>query len=308
MILNEVLCAVRSVLSQRMAPQGTSATGRADAAVDFEAEHIVLRAYQVETGERLSRMDLFSRDRVEVPSAVLNRALEWSAKRAQGVPMQYLTGTQSFLEHEFTVSPAVLVPRPETESMTARAIEELQAGAVGPRLGVELGLGSGAISVEILDRFPALRMVATEFSPGAIEIAKENARRILGEGAHRLEIVRVPEPLHVFEPLENRIAPRSVDFLISNPPYLVHDHEVEPEVRAHEPRIALFAPASDPLHFYRKVAEEAARVLRPGGRVWMEVPHERAESIQNLFEKQGWNAKIELDLAGRERVLCAQLS
>ncbi|MCM2324719.1 MAG: peptide chain release factor N(5)-glutamine methyltransferase, partial [Oligoflexia bacterium] len=87
------------------------------------------------------------------------------------------------------------------------------------------------------------------------------------------------------------------------PPYLVRDDGIEAEVLAHEPAPALFAPPEDPLHFYRRIALQGPGHLRAGGRVYCELPHERAGEILKLFENSGWNARILRDLAGRERVL-----
>ena len=151
-------------------------------------------------------------------------------------------------------------------------------------------------------------MVASEVSSGAIEWALRNAERILGPGAsgvERLKIVRVQKAEEVLEPF-SELSGR-VDFLVTNPPYLTRTlDEVDAHVMAHEPHEALFAPEGDPLYFYRKIAEEAKFYLKSHGVVFVELPHERALPIVEVFQNNGWNTELVLDLTQRNRVMIAQ--
>jgi release factor glutamine methyltransferase len=179
-------------------------------------------------------------------------------------------------------------------------------------LGIEIGIGSGVISVELLAEFPKLTMIASEFSQIAQSCARENAARILGGDAkieHRLKLLTPKNSLEVFEPFSSSLAQERSDFLITNPPYLVatSDEEVDLEVKDHEPHLALFSPPQDSVYFYRKLAEGAVHFLKPSGYLFAELPHERSNVIVDLFNEYNWETEIRLDLTGRERVLIARL-
>ena len=174
--------------------------------------------------------------------------------------------------------------------------------------GAEIGLGSGAISITLLAELGlGLSMVGSELEAPALGLALRNAERhgVVG----RLEGVSVEDAKKVLEPL---VARGPFDFLVSNPPYLARDSaEVEAEVLRFEPASALFAPEGDLLYFYREIARGAVNLLKPGGVVWLEVPHERAHAIEALFLEPGsgfGQVRLLKDLAGRDRVLEARLS
>jgi release factor glutamine methyltransferase len=290
---HEALAAAREILSRNegLARRDTVAT---------EAEQIVIAACRPGKERALSRVELFARLRDPFPREAGERVLKLAAARAEGGLLQHLTGVQAFLDHEYEVGPDVLVPRPETEILARAAMDALAAefGDEGPGLGFELGVGSGILSVELLHRFPRLRMAATEVSPRAAARARANADRILGhEGARRLEITLVPEGQAL--PLPPSAAGAS--FLVSNPPYLVRADEIDDEVRRHEPAEALYAPEGDPLFFYRAIAEGA-----PGGQAFVELASERAQDIEAVFAERGWSTRVIRDLNGRERVLHAR--
>jgi release factor glutamine methyltransferase len=293
--LDECLKAAREILSRNPAIV-------AKGSVDAEAEQLTQAAFRLVAGQPISRADFYARlgDRLTVP--VGERLVILATLRAEGRPLQHVTGYQQFLDHEYSVTPAVLIPRPETEILASEAIEALARGPE-PELGLEVGLGSGVLSIELLSRFPGLRMMASELSSEAEQVARSNAERILGPrgpGALRLEIARASDPLDVWEPFGR---PRLADFLISNPPYLLEGGaEVDADVRAHEPATALFAPVSDPLHFYRGIASRAREFLRPGAMLFLEIPHERADPIRAMFEPD-WSVRVIADLAGRPRVI-----
>ena len=272
-----------------------------------EAEQLVLAAYRKEMGVKLSRLDLCFREAEAVPPSVVQQAFNWAIARANGGVLQYLIGYQEFVNHEYQVDATVLVPRPETECLVAEVIRRLGASGGCPGVGIEVGLGSGAISIELLSHWPQLTVLASEFSGPAISVAIKNSKNILGlVGARRLTILQVQEKNQVLEPFFGMEKP--ADFLVTNPPYLVEDvSEVEDDVLTCEPHDALFAPPGDPLMFYRKIAEQGRGYIKPEGWVFAEVPHERAQSIAQLFKENHWRTEVLLDLTQRERVLVAQL-
>ncbi len=275
--------------------------------IQTEAEQIVQASYQLAEGEELTRMQLHSRFADRIPERAAETAMIMALGRAEGKLLQHLTGFQTFLSHDYLVSPSVLIPRPETEVLASVAFDDLSARDSEPVLGLELGLGSGVLSVELLHRFPGLRMIASETSPTALATATRNASRILGPaGLARLLALVVEDPAHALEPFQRTLGAQRADFLISNPPYLARGTEVDTEVDLHEPHQALYAPSEDLAHFYRKIALGAESVLKPGGSVYLELPHERASMILALF--QAWDSKLLPDLTGRSRVLVAHLA
>ncbi len=274
--------------------------------VDTEAEQIVIAAFRRVTGKSLTRMELFSRMEDRLPESVAEHVLTFAIARTEGKPLQYLTGFQVFLDHEYEVGPDVLVPRPETEILAVTAMDELGRGYPPPITGFEVGLGSGVLSIELLSRFPGLKMTASELRPEAGARALKNATRILGaSGLARLHIVRATDPLSVWEPFQDV---DRADFLISNPPYLTATDPIDEEVRKHEPWAALFAPENDPLYFYREIASRAKSFLKEKSSVFLEIPHPRAQAILDLFLESGFSTRLVKDLTGRDRVLVATVA
>ena len=277
--------------------------------IDTEAEQLVMAAVRTASGRMISRGELYLRIKDRYPDVAGEKLLSLAGTRAEGKPLQHLTGVQVFLEHEYEVGPDVLVPRPETEFLVVTALEQLAQAETAPLLGLEIGLGSGVISTELLSALPGLRMIASELTAEAEARARANARRILGDepARERLKIVRASGPLEVWQPLDRELGGKKADFLISNPPYLAATDPIDEEVVRHEPATALFAPASDLLHFYREIAISGARYLRPGAYFFGELAPERSGEIVELFKKSAWSAQVLEDLAGRDRVLVATL-
>lgn len=279
--------------------------------LEVESEIIVIGAHRAATGELLKRSELLLRVNDRMPESSAEKVLLLSHQRAEGKLLQHLLGYGHFLNHEYRVSPVVLIPRPETEVLVSEALKVLRP--LKPQFGIEVGLGSGIISVELLSELQGLQMRASEISEKAIEVASHNASQILKLDIARLEIVRNNDPLKVLEPFLVKPSPQA-DFIISNPPYLdpKKTEEVDAEVIKHEPHQALFPPTDarghlDLLHFYRKIAVDAPKLLRKGGYVFLEVASERARETGGLFAEDHWMVTMIHDLTGKERVLVAQL-
>lgn len=272
--------------------------------VDTEAEQIVMIAYRRATGKTLSRVELFMKRDDRFPEEAGESVIVLATLREEGRLLQHLSGFQTFLNHEYEVGPDVLIPRPETEVLVAHAIEELAIHYREPVSGIEIGTGSGAISIELLVRFKMLHINASELTPEAEKRALSNAARILGVQAARFQIRRAANSKDVWGAFDVK---KPAQFLISNPPYLAGQHEADAEVHAHEPAAALYAPTEDPLHFYREIAREAVNYLIPGAPIFLEIPHERSGEINNLFSSALWDVKILKDLNQRDRVLSAKL-
>jgi release factor glutamine methyltransferase len=267
------------------------------ASVGHEADWILCHALG---SMPLRRSELGLRLDEEVASGVIALTRAQVQRRVSGEPLQYILGTQSFLGHEYRVGPGVLVPRPETEFVWTESVRVLKG--MRPQLGYEVGLGSGVLSIELLREFPELRMEATEFLPQARAICEENAATHLGpDGRSRLRVFEPRDALDVCGAFTGR-----ADFLISNPPYLEESDEISTEVLRHEPRAALIPANGDPLHFYRAFAENAPRLLNPRGAMFLEIAHERADEIAQLFLDRFGHVECLSDLTGRPRLLIAQ--
>lgn len=196
-------------------------------------------------------------------------------ERMKGKPTQYITGRQEFYGRQFRVSPAVLIPRPETEFL----VEAVMKLRPNPTRIVDVGTGSGAIAV-------ILNAIAADISPEALKIARAN-------GASPL----------VRADLLSCFADETLDVVVSNPPYvpLSDSQTLQREVRDHEPHLALFA-GPDGLDLYRRLIPEARRVLKPGGLLALEFGLGQSEALRLLLN--GWtNIVITPDLAGIPRVL-----
>ena len=196
---------------------------------------------------------------VPEPDAERFRALV--ARRAAREPLQYILGTQAFWKHDFLVTPAVLIPRPETELLVETSLELLK-GVERPVV-VDVGTGSGCIALSIAAERPDAEVHATDISEPALEVARENARRLGLEGRVRFHHGNLLEPLSGLEV--------HVHLVVSNPPYVdpAERDTLAPEVREHEPETALFA--ADAKAYPARLATAARKVLRPGGSLVLEI-------------------------------------
>ena len=224
------------------------------------------------------------------------RFKELIKKRFEGVPVAYLTGKRDFYTLAFEVSPAVLIPRPDTETLVLAAIDRL-AKVATPRV-VELGTGSGCVAVSLAHEVPAAQVTAIDISAGAIEVARRNAER------HGVE-----SRVSFVEGDWLAAVPTGAvyDLVVSNPPYIAAEEfaGLEPGVRDHEPRLALDG-GRDGLDFYRRTAEGAMAVLVAGGGLLLEVGHTQAAAVNAILAASGWSiGATHRDLGRIERVVSA---
>ena len=227
------------------------------------------------------------------------------AERERGVPAQYITGHQEFWGMDLIVTPAVLIPRPETEHVVETALElvgEVKAGrqerppqTVDMRIA-DVGTGSGCIAVALAKELPHARIYATDISAAAVEIAQANAAR------HQLESrIKFREA-----DLLSGFPANSIDFVVSNPPYVGESEEdqVQLEVRKFEPRNAVFAGHKG-TEVIERLIPQANEALRPGGWLVMEISGTIAEDVRRLLT--GWNdVRIKPDLQSIPRVVRAR--
>lgn len=240
------------------------------------------------------------------------RYASFLARRAKREPTQHITGKQEFWGLEFEVSPDVLIPRPETEHVVEvvldrLAVREIRAGRPQKNDGadlriVDIGTGSGCIAIALAHELPRASFYALDVSPLALAVAKRNAER---HGvAQRIEFAESD----LFTGLANSPSPRRFDVVVSNPPYIGR-HEAEslaPEVRDHDPAIALFG-GEEGYEFYAGLVAEAARHLEPEGLLVLELGQDSLPAVRPLLELPDWHeVSVASDLAGVSRVIAAQ--
>jgi release factor glutamine methyltransferase len=211
-------------------------------------------------------------------------------ERLQGKPTQYITRRQEFYGREFRLTADVLIPRPETEQLVEAALARIRGGDVV----LDVGTGSGAIAISLALETGA-RLFATDISMAALGVAAANARKLGAAVAF------------FGGDLTSAIYDHSVDVLVSNPPYVpsVDAPGLQREVRDYEPHIALFAGPTG-LEIYQRLTTDAARVLRPGGWLLVELSYNALEGVRNMLAA-GWeDIDVGSDLAGLPRVLAAR--
>lgn len=232
--------------------------------------------------------------RRDVPEGVAAALDDLLGERCRRVPVQHLTGRAPFRHLELQVGPGVFVPRPETEMLVDLALPALPDGGVL----VDLCTGSGALALAVKDERSDARVYAVELSELAAAWARRN-RDDLG-----LEVeVEVGPAQSAFASLDGE-----VDVVLSNPPYVPQDMvPVDPEVREHDPQMALYGGSVDGLRIPMEVSARAARLLRPGGLLVMEHAEAQGESLPRRLERQGVWDRVEdhLDLTGRPRAVTA---
>jgi release factor glutamine methyltransferase len=224
-----------------------------------------------------------------------------AARRATREPLQHVLGTAAFCDLELTVNRHVLVPRPETELLAEQATQFLSTLNSPPPLStiLDLGTGSGCLAIQLAHAFPRNRVVAVDVSPEALAVARENA--VHAGVAERVEFLHGD----LFGPLP---AGRKFTLIVSNPPYIPSDEiaTLSPEVREHDPRLALDGGA-DGLDFYRRIAAEARAWLAPGGKLMLEFGDGQDGALREIFSDDKWIVDAVLpDYSGRARMFIAR--
>lgn len=214
-------------------------------------------------------------------------------RRAAGEPLAYLLGKREFMSLEFKVTPAVLIPRPETELLVETVLE--LASRDQPVSICDVGTGSGAIAVSLAYYLPRAQVTAIDISPPALEIARYNAEQ------HGVKVRFLEGDL-----LAPVAAGEQFDFICANLPYISEEEytRLDPEVRSYEPRLALWG-AGDGLELYRRLVPQAWQHLAYGGYLLMEIGCTPAEAAVALFSSP-WLVQVKKDWAGRDRLIIAQ--
>ncbi len=238
-------------------------------------------------------------------------------RRMRGEPVQYLTGRTEFYGREFEVSPAVLIPRPETERLVdhvrpclnkvhceqtgARQTGNARSGS--PVRFADIGTGSGVVAVTLALECPFAQGYATDVSPGALAVARRNGENLLGDRHRRITFMQGS----LLSPLDTR-APHALDLIVANPPY-VTSREMDglpEEVRGYEPRLALHGGEGG-LDYHRELIDQAPRYLNAGGMIALEIGAEQSAAVARLMaERRAYgNVEIVKDYNGLDRIVSA---
>ncbi len=234
---------------------------------------------------------------VPVPAEVAARLPDLTARLLAHEPVQYVLGAAHFAGMELEVSPATLIPRPETEEL-AQLIAQEQAGRAGLTV-LDVGTGSGCLALAVARALRPARTLAVDISAAALAVARRNAARYAPEVEFQQLDILATTPA---------TAPGTLDVLVSNPPY-VRDSErtqMRENVLTWEPATALFVPDADPLLFYKRLAEMATVLLKPGGAVYLEINEALGTETAALFPAADFAVvRVVEDFFGRVRFVQA---
>ena len=239
------------------------------------------------------RNDLLAHGEQPVMSQAEEKYLHWIRQRAEHIPLQQLTGEQDFMGLTFSVNEHVLIPRQDTEILVEEVLKELH-----DRMRIlDMCTGSGCILLSLLHYSNDCEGLGVDLSAEALEVAGQNVLKVLtpekAEHAHFLQS-------DLFEKVEGKF-----EIIVSNPPYIA-SAEVEklmPEVRDHEPRMALDG-TEDGLHFYRRIIKEAGKHLVNSGMLFFEIGYDQGQAVSELMRAQGYReVQVVQDYAGLDRVV-----
>ena len=256
---------------------------------DFEYESWAFLDWKL----HIDRAEFYMNPNGEVKEELLAELESVLKQREQRVPLQYLMGECEFMGYDFYVDERVLIPRQDTEILVEEVLKELHDGM---RV-LDMCTGSGCILLSLLHYSNACEGLGVDLSADALEVAEQNAETLLDAvNADRVHFLQSD----LFDKVEGKF-----EIIVSNPPYIA-SAEVEklmPEVRDHEPRMALDG-TEDGLHFYRRIIEEAGKHLVSSGMLFFEIGYDQGQAVSELMRTEGYReVQVVQDYAGLDRVV-----
>lgn len=259
-----------------------------DAEAAAMAKHILTEKFQ------LSALDLYAGKDMNFSSEKLSEVNDILARLKSYEPFQYIIGETWFCGFRFKVTPAVLIPRPETAELIDWIVEDCKGE--GKRV-LDIGTGSGCIPVSLALMMDAPVVSAWDISEDALAVAATNARMNNADVAFgRVDV------------LGTEIPDIKVDIIVSNPPYITESEKVDMEknVLEWEPDLALFVPDNDPLRFYRRIAEIGLKILDDGGMIYFEINRAYGSETVEMLNGMGYkDIELRKDLSGNDRMIKA---
>ncbi len=241
----------------------------------------------------VSQMAYFLKDNITLTAeqeALLDNAIERLKKQE---PIQYILGYSDFCDLRFKVTPATLIPRPETSEL----VEWITSEATGKESILDIGTGSGCIAVSLAHKLPQSKVTAWDISNEALAVASENSK----ENGQTVTFEQVD--ILAYEPTGEQF-----DIIVSNPPYIKENEKeaMHSNVLDWEPHTALFVPDSDPLLFYRTIAEKGLTILKPGGRLYFEINRAHGKETMEMLAALGYTGiELRKDFADNDRMIRA---
>ncbi len=241
----------------------------------------------------VSQMAYFLKDNITLTAeqeALLDNAIERLKKLE---PIQYILGYSDFCGLRFKVTPATLIPRPETSEL----VEWIASEATGSESILDIGTGSGCIAVSLAHKLPQSKVTACDISHEAIAVATENSK------ANGCSVAFEQVDILAYEPTGEQF-----DIIVSNPPYIKENEKetMHSNVLDWEPHTALFVPDSDPLLFYRAIAEKGLTILKPGGRLYFEINRAHGKETMEMLAALGYTSiELRKDFADNDRMIRA---
>ena len=249
----------------------------------------------------LPRIQVYAQHRREMTPQELARTKELVKRAIAHEPIQYLTGKAPFFGHEFVVTPDVLIPRGDTETLVEQALMHLKSLAMTepPRV-LDVCTGSGCVGLSIAKQVKNVQLTASDLSAKAVDVAKQNAAMLKLEDRTTFLVG------DLFAPLSGRVDPSKFHVIVSNPPYIATGQmaTLDQNVRDYEPRLALDGGA-DGLDFYRRLVAGAIEHLAPGGRLVVEIGFDQADRVVEFFDSASAYAEVKMtrDLHKNPRVV-----
>ena len=241
----------------------------------------------------VSQMTYFLQEGVTLTAeqqTLLDNAIERLKKQE---PIQYILGYCDFCGLRFKVTQATLIPRPETSEL----VEWIASEANGNESILDIGTGSGCIAVSLAHKLPKSKTTAWDISPDALAVATENSK------ANGCAVTFEQVDILAYEPTGEQF-----DIIVSNPPYIKENEKpaMHSNVLDWEPHTALFVPDSDPLLFYRTIAEKGLQILKPGGRLYFEINRAHGKETMEMLESLGYtDIELRKDFADNDRMIRA---